>query len=208
MELDVVTIPSTEHTGLWYSKSRDEYFWTTGMDEAEMFSLDWTDDHEQCHMYFVSDKEIKEHDWFLNHNNHPEYHFNNAHNTSMVWGECKKITASTMSLKSTVYGAKPEMPFIPGSFIEKFVNRPVKKVSVATLPSNPMDDGKDYLILVNKDVVICDNPKISDRNTDDKFSEIAIEIENQWGMHGLAGGLYEEFAREIYNKMIDHGNRN
>ena len=45
--------------------------------------------------------------------------------------------------------------------------------------------------------------KVNNENADDLFHEIAEEVEDEWGMCGLSGDFYEEYARAIFNRYID-----
>lgn len=37
----------------------------------------------------------------------------------------------------------------------------------------------------------------------DLFHECAEEIQEEWGMSGLAGDLYEDFARACHNRFLE-----
>ena len=43
---------------------------------------------------------------------------------------------------------------------------------------------------------------VSNENIEDDFKRVAREVEKEFGMGGLSGGIYEEFAREVYNRFI------
>ena len=42
----------------------------------------------------------------------------------------------------------------------------------------------------------CDDAK------DDEFSKVALKVQGDWGMGGLAGTIYEDYARECFNEYI------
>ena len=43
---------------------------------------------------------------------------------------------------------------------------------------------------------------VSERNCADLFSEVALEIEKEWGSGGLSGTMYEAFARACFNRYF------
>jgi len=47
---------------------------------------------------------------------------------------------------------------------------------------------------------------VSIENISDEFSKAAQEVESDWDMYGFSGTIYEEFAREVFNRYIEkHG---
>lgn len=48
---------------------------------------------------------------------------------------------------------------------------------------------------------------VSVENISDEFSKAAQEVESDWDMSSFSGTIYEEYAREVFNRYMENANK-